>query len=59
MRGPEYLDFGILNPLILKIMPGKQYHTATAKSIPAWALRFMGQTEAAMRDGSANAASAR
>lgn len=43
IRGPGYLDFGILNPLILKIMPGKQYQTTTAKSIPAWALRFMGQ----------------
>ena len=49
MRGPEYLNFGILNPLILKIMPGKQYQTATAKSIPAWVLHFMGQTEAGMQ----------
>ena len=49
LSGPEYLDFGILNPLILKIMPQKQYQTAKTKTIPAWALRFMGQTEAGMQ----------
>lgn len=46
LSGPEYLDFGIWNPLILKIMPPKQYQTAKTKTMPAWALRFMGQTEA-------------
>lgn len=49
LSGPEYLDFGILNPLILKIMPQKQYQTAKTKTIPAWALRFMRQTEAGMQ----------
>ena len=28
LSGPEYLDFGIWNPLILRIMPQKQYQTA-------------------------------
>lgn len=49
LSGPEYLDFGIMNPLILKIMPGKQYLTAKTKKMPAWALRFMGQTEAGVQ----------
>ena len=49
LSGPEYLDFGILNRLILKIMPPKQYETARKKTMPAWALRFMGQTEAGMQ----------
>ena len=49
LSGPEYLDFGIWNPLILKIMPQKQYQTARKKKMPAWALRFMGQTEAGMQ----------
>ena len=49
LSGPEYLDFGILNPLILKIMPQKQYQTARTKTMPLWALRFMGQTEAGMQ----------
>lgn len=49
LSGPEYLDFGIWNPLILKIMPQKQYRTAKTKEMPAWALRFMGQTEAGMQ----------
>ena len=48
LSGPEYLDFGILNKLILKIMPQKQYRTACEKTMPAWALRFMGQTEQGM-----------
>ena len=49
LSGPEYLDYGILNPLILKIMPPKQYKTARDKIMPAWALRFMGQTEQGMQ----------
>ena len=49
LSGPEYLDFGIWNPLILKIMPQKQYQTAKTKTMPAWALRFMRQTEAGMQ----------
>ena len=49
LSGPEYLDFGIWNPLILKIMPQKQYQTVRTKKMPAWALRFMGQTEAGMQ----------
>jgi len=49
LSGPEYLDFGPLNKLILKIMPQKQYRTAREKIMPAWALRFMGQTEEGMR----------
>ena len=49
LSGPEYLDFGVLNRLILKVMPQKQYQTAKTKTIPAWALRFMGQTEAGMQ----------
>lgn len=49
LSGPEYLDFGVLNRLILKVMPPKQYKTAHEKSMPAWALRFMGQTEEGMR----------
>ena len=32
LSGPEYLDFGVLNRLILKVMPQKQYRTATRKS---------------------------
>lgn len=49
LSGAEYLDFGALNGLILKIMPQKQYQTARTKSMSAWALRFMGQTEEGMR----------
>lgn len=49
LSGPEYLDYGALNGLILKIMPPKQYRTARDKAMPAWALRFMGQTEEGMR----------
>lgn len=49
LSGPEYLDFGILNGLLLKIMPPKQYKAAKEKSMPAWALKFMGQTEEGMR----------
>lgn len=48
LSGPEYLDFGILNKPLLKIMPQKQYRTACEKSMPAWALRFMGLTEQGM-----------
>ena len=48
LSGPEYLDFGVLNKLLLNIMPQKQYRTAHEKSMPAWALRFMGQTEQGM-----------
>ena len=48
LSGPEYLDFGILNRLLLKVMPQKQYRTACEKSMPSWALRFMGQTEEGM-----------
>ena len=32
LSGPEYLDFGVLNRLILKVMPQKQYRTAHEKS---------------------------
>ncbi len=49
LSGPEYLDFGILNGLILKIMPQKQYQTARDRTMPAWALRFMGQTAQGMQ----------
>ena len=49
LSGPEYLDYGPLNGLILKVMPPKQYRTAKDKWMPAWALRFMGQTEEGMR----------
>lgn len=49
LSGPEYLDFGVLNGPILKIMPPKQYQTASRKTMPAWALRFMGQTEQGMQ----------
>lgn len=45
LGGPEYLDFGILNESLLKIMPQKQYKTAKEKTMPSWALKFMGQTE--------------
>ena len=31
LSGPEYLDFGVLNRLILKVMPQKQYRTAHEK----------------------------
>lgn len=48
LSGPEYLDFGILNGLILKIMPKKQYQMSKSKQMPAWALKFMGQTEEGM-----------
>lgn len=49
LSGPEYLDYGVLNGLLLRIMPPKQYKTARDRSMPAWALRFMGQTEEGMR----------
>ena len=49
LSGAEYLDFGILNKLLLKIMPQKQYRTAREKSMPTWALRFVGQTEQGMK----------
>lgn len=49
LSGPEYLDFGVMNKLLLKIMPPKQYRTAHEKSMPAWVLRFMGQTEQGMQ----------
>lgn len=49
LSGPEYLDFGVLNGLILKVMPPKQYETARKKTMPVWALRFMGQTEQGMQ----------
>ena len=48
LSGPEYLDFGIFDRLLLKIMPQKQYRTARDKTMPAWALRSMGQTEQGM-----------
>lgn len=49
LSGAEYLDFGILNKRLLKIMPQKQYRTAREKSMPTWALRFVGQTEQGMK----------
>lgn len=49
LSGAEYLDYGILNPLLLKIMPPKQYRTARDKTMPEWALRFMGQSAEGMR----------
>ena len=49
LSGPEYLDYGLFNRLILKIMPDKQYRTAREKAMPSWALRFMGQTEQGMK----------
>ena len=49
LSGPEYLDFGIMNKPLLKIMPQKQYKTAHEKSMPAWVLKFMGQTEQGMQ----------
>lgn len=49
LSGPEYLDFGVLNRLLLKIMPGMQYKTVRERTMPRWALRFMGQTEDGMR----------
>lgn len=49
LSGPEYPDFGVMNKLLLKIMPPKLYRTAHEKSMPAWVLRFMGQTEQGMQ----------
>lgn len=49
LGGPEYLNFGILNGFLLKIMPKMQYKAAKKKAMPAWALKFMGQTEEGMR----------
>lgn len=49
LSGPEYLDYGVMNKPLLKIMPQKQYRTARDKSMPAWVLKFMGQTEEGMR----------
>ena len=49
LSGPEYLDYGALNKLLLQIMPKKQYETARKKTMPTWALRFMGQTEQGMQ----------
>lgn len=48
LSGPEYLNYGFLNGLILRIMPAKQYRTAREKTMPSWALRVMGQTEQGM-----------
>ena len=48
LSGAEYLDYGILNGLLLKIMPQKQFKTAKEKSMPTWALKFMGQTQEGM-----------
>lgn len=48
LSGPEYLDYGILNGLLLRIMPQKQFKTAKEKTMPAWALKFMGQTPEGM-----------
>ena len=31
LGGPEYLDFGVLNRLILKVMPHMQYRPAHEK----------------------------
>ncbi|MCM1189603.1 MAG: alpha/beta hydrolase [bacterium] len=45
LSGPEYLDYGVFNGLLLKVMPQKQYKTAKEKTMPAWAMKFMGQTE--------------
>lgn len=44
LSGPEYLDYGFLNPLILKIMPKRQYQMPKKKRLPNWVLRFMGQS---------------
>lgn len=49
LSGPEYPDFGVMNKLLLKIMPPKLYRTAHEKPMPAWVLRFMGQTEQGMQ----------
>lgn len=49
LSGPEYLDFGILNGLLLKVMPPIQHKAAVRRSMPAWALKFMGQTEEGMK----------
>ena len=49
LSGPEYLDYGVLNRLILKVMLQMHYRTAHEKYMPAWALRFMGQTEQGMQ----------
>ncbi len=49
LSGPEYLDCGIFNGLVLKIMPPKQHRLTKEKQMPAWVLKFMGQTEEGMR----------
>lgn len=49
LSAPEYLDYGFLNPLILKIMPKKQYQMAREKKLPNWVLRFMGQSSEGMK----------
>lgn len=49
LSGPEHLDYGIFNGFLLKIMPKKQYKTAKEKTMPPWALKFMGQTEEGFR----------
>lgn len=49
LSGPEHLDFGPLNGLLLRIMPKKQYKIAQGAPMPAWALRFMGQTPEGMQ----------
>lgn len=35
--------------LLLKVMPSIQYKSAARKSMPAWTLKFMGQTEQGMK----------
>lgn len=49
LSGPEYLNFGILNSFLLKVMPKMQYKTVKTRSMPVWALKFMGQTEEGMK----------
>lgn len=49
LSGLEYLNFGILNGLLLKVMPPIQYKSAARKSMSAWTLKFMGQTEQGMK----------
>ncbi|MCM1345127.1 MAG: alpha/beta hydrolase [Lachnospiraceae bacterium] len=49
LSGPEYLDYGIFNGLLLKIMPRKQHKTAKEKTMPAWAVKFMGQTQEGLK----------
>ena len=51
LSGPEYLDFGVLNRLILKVMPQKQYRTADRAGNADHAPPYPGSYQLGIRPG--------